>query len=303
MVTAPPRTIESEPRILYAADVVGLQDLTYKTVPGYRPLKLDLYVPKNVTVLKPAVVFIHGGGFEIGEPRSEFTYANWTQVLARLAARGYVVASITYRFSGEARFPAAVQDAKDAIRWLRKNAAIYGIDANKIIVWGPSAGGYLAAMVGTTCHAKALDADSAYPEVSSCVAAAVDWFGPTDFTILGSGGASKKFLGCEPSARTGEVSSAVNKLALCTKESLDAVNPISYVAADSPAFLVMHGESDPLVPVESSQRLVRALRAKNVPVELHTYPNLGHGFTGATDSQLNEILEATFKFFDEQKSK
>src|SRR5580704_14546475 len=100
---SPLPTVNSTTRIQYPHGVVGLQDVTYKVVRGYRPLKLDLYVPADIKRRHPAVVWLHGGGWEIGNPRADWTYGDWTQVLARLAARGYVVAAITYRFSHEAK--------------------------------------------------------------------------------------------------------------------------------------------------------------------------------------------------------
>jgi acetyl esterase/lipase len=280
-------TVRSIPRIQYPHGVVGLRDVTYKVVRGYRPLKLDLYVPTNTRVQHPAVIWIHGGGWEIGNPRADWTYGDWTQVLARLSARGYVVAAITYRFSHEARFPAAIQDVKDAVRFVRKHASLYGIDPSRVAAWGLSAGGHLAALTGTTCHTDALNGRTADPNVSSCVQAVVDWFGSTDFN-LGTQrpvmGAIADFMGCEPS--------------LCTAELLATGSPMTYVGDDAPPFLIMQGGADPIVPPIQSQALAEALKAHGVDVQLMVYPGLGHGFTGATHAQEQQMLETAFNFLD-----
>lgn len=280
-------TVDSATGIRYSNDVVGLRDITYKTVTGYRPLKLDLYVPRDTHTRHPAVIWIHGGGMELGNPRTDWTYGDWTQVLAELAGRGYVVAGITYRFSGEAIFPAAVLDVKDAIRFVRKNADLYGVDPDRLVAWGLSAGGYFSAMVGTTCQVDDFNAESSDPDISCCVQAVVDWFGPTDFNlgnIDAKSDAVLKFLGCDP----------------CAEELRAQASPVTYVTDNAPPFLIMQGGADPLVVPEQSQRLHELLKAHGVESQLIVYPGLGHGFNGATEDQLREILETTFTYIDQQ---
>ena len=277
-------TVHAAGRLTYPMHVVGLRDLTYKEVAGYRPLKLDLYVPENTTVRHPAVVWIHGGGWEIGNPRADWTYGDWTQVLARLAARGYVVAAITYRFNREAAFPAAIQDVKDAIRFVRKHADLYGVDSGHIAAWGLSAGGHLAALAGTTCHVDALNAGSSDPALSPCVQAVVDWFGPADFNLGASSSNVAKLLGCAAEA--------------CTHDELARGSPVTYVSEGAPPFLLMQGGEDPLVPPEQSARLEAVLKAHGDSVQRIVYPGLGHGFSGATPQQEQQFLDEVFRFFD-----
>jgi acetyl esterase/lipase len=287
---APLRTLTTAPRILYPGKVVGLQDLTYKTVPGFRPLKLDLYAPANTKVLHPAIIWIHGGGWEIGDPRSDWTYGDWTRVMAELAARGYVVAAVTYRFSGEAKFPAAIEDVKDAIRFVRKNAALYGADPNRIAAWGLSAGGHLAALAGTSCKADALNASAIDPETSSCVQAVVNWFGSSDFELaarnkpVAAMAAMANFMGCASK--------------VCTAEDWAVGSPVSYVSAGAPPFLIMQGADDKLVPPEQGQRLHDALKMQGADVRLIIYPGMGHGFEGASQQQQRELLDTVFRFFE-----
>src|SRR5579859_1700208 len=137
----------------FPGGVVGIPDLVYANIPGFRPLHLDLYRPgpARTPAPRPFVVYVHGGGWMTGHTRQSGAFSNWPEVLASLAARGYVVASVEYRLSGEARFPAAIQDVKAAIRWLRAHAAEYGIDKQHGLIWGASAGGKLASLTDTSC--------------------------------------------------------------------------------------------------------------------------------------------------------
>ena len=136
-----------------------LRDLAYATVPGFRTMTLDLYQPKRAPkdYPKPLLIFVHGGGWNSGDARQGGGFSDFPGVLAALAAKGYVVASVNYRLSGEAHFPAALQDVKAAIRWLRAHADEYGIDTSRVAVWGEEAGGQLAALAGTSCGVAALE--------------------------------------------------------------------------------------------------------------------------------------------------
>jgi acetyl esterase/lipase len=159
-----------------------LPDIEYASVLGFRPLTLELYLPADKKPT-PVVVYIHGGGFELGSTRMPKTPAgDWP--LVTLAARGYVMAGVAYRMTGEAKFPVAVQDVKAAIRFLRAHAAEYNLDPNRIGVWGESAGGYLTAIMATSCGAKEFEGVGENKDQSSCVQSAVDWFGPIDFAAM-----------------------------------------------------------------------------------------------------------------------
>jgi acetyl esterase/lipase len=292
--------LANQARMGFPDKVTGYMDLTYSVVRGYRPLKLDLYVPAGVAA-RPAVIWIHGGGWAGGSPRQPLgPYSDWRIVLERLAARGYVVAGATYRLSGEAKFPAAIQDIKTLTRWLRANAAEIGVDPGRIGVWGESAGGQLAALLGTSCGAKELEG-LADPSVSSCVQAVADWYGPTDFSQMDSQlipkgmkhdtpqSAESNYLGCQ--------------LSRCAPASMQLANPIAYVSAKTPPFLIMHGDADTAVPPKQSQILYDALRAKGVPAQLIYVPGANHIFAGATKAQYENALDTVFRFFDDKLAK
>jgi acetyl esterase/lipase len=125
-----------------------LRDVTFAEPLGFRPLTMDLYLPPEGGPPKPVVVFIHGGAWRSRTARDGGAFRDFPAVLASVAARNYVVASVNYRFSGEARFPAAVQDVALAIRWLRMHSAHFAIDSNRFVAWGSSAGGQIAAVLG-----------------------------------------------------------------------------------------------------------------------------------------------------------
>ena len=157
------------------ADVELLSDIEYGKV-GPRSLKLDLYRPKKMGTPVPGLIFIHGGGWSGGDKKVYRVHAS------RYAQRGYVAVSIAYRFSGEAPFPAAVQDAKCAVRWMRTQGKRYGIDPNNIAVLGGSAGGHLAMMVGYSSDVKELEGQGGHQHVSSRPQAVVNLYGPSDLT-------------------------------------------------------------------------------------------------------------------------
>jgi len=281
-VTTPaPAARDYAPRRLNFPDgVAAAFDVPYQALKGYRPVTLDLYQPRPRDYPLPLVVFVHGGGFGGGDGRHNGTFEDFPGALAALAAQGYVVASVNYRLSGEARFPAALLDVKAAIRWLKSHAAA---DATRVAVWGAGSGGQLAALAGVSCGVPALTASDIPADApSDCVQAVIDWYGPTDIRTAASATGFNAtdsdlgtFLGCEPAA--------------CPPGLAKLASPLSYVSATSPSFLIAHGGDDPVVPVAQSQALAAALKEKGVPAELVVYPGVGQGFArnGAADPVLN----------------
>lgn len=283
-------------RVSFPGGVVGLPMLTYAVVPWYRPLHLDLYLPPGKPAPRPLVIYIHGGGWMAGHPRQSGAFANWPDVLALIASRGYVVASIEYRFSGEAAFPAAIQDVKAAIRWLRAHATEYGIDPGRVVVWGGSAGGHLAALAGVSCGVASLSPTTekkaqiapAGPD-GDCVQGVVSWYGVFDFREArpGSHNATvRRFLGC---ADTG-----------CTRAQLAAASPATYVKSGEPPMLLIVGSADTVVGAQQSRDFAALLRSKDDPVQLLIIPGVNHSFVGPTAARTRaaslEALQRTFEF-------
>lgn len=297
--------------------VLAYPDLTYAVVTGFRPLKLDLFLPPDgdtASELRPVVVYVHGGGWAWGGPRRSGAYSDWPQVLAAIASEGYVVASVGYRFSLESPFPAAIHDVKSSLQWLRANAGHYRIDPSRFAIWGQSAGGHLAALAATSCGAEALQppADSlAAPvnpeaealraegassqDLSSCVQAVAGWYGVYDFKTqlehyerpTAGFAAPLAFLGCED--------------APCKDAAYRDASPLSYIDPSDPATLLIHGTDDTVVPASQSQRFYDALLANDVAASLTLIPDVGHSWIGAnaatTGAVSREALQLTIDFF------
>lgn len=240
--------------------------------------RLDIYLPEGDGPF-PVVVNLHAGGFKFGDKGM----IPGTLGQALLDA-GYAVVGVNYRLSGEAPFPAAVLDARAAVRFLRANAAAYKLDPDRIAAFGQSAGGNLAAMLGTAAEYTAFDdASLGNPEVSSAVQAVVNWFGPTDFGQMDAQAAAQ---GCAASDQThGEASSfesAYLGAPVATAPELVAqANPISYIDGAEPSFLVQKGEQDCTVAVENTRMLADALQAAGVTAEYDLLAGVGHGDTGS----------------------
>jgi acetyl esterase/lipase len=259
-------------------------NLVYARADG-KDLLLDLYVPESATNGRfPVVVWIHGGAWRSGSKEKP--------PAARLTARGYAVASISYRFSAEALFPAQIHDAKAAVRWLRANAAEYGLDPARFAAWGASAGGHLAALLGTSGGVAALEGTLGNQNRSSRVQAVIDFFGPTDFLKMDAAG-SKMHHDAPDSPESKLIGGPIQQNA----EKAARANPITYVSADDPPFLIMHGDRDPLVPHDQSRLLHEALKKAGVEATFETVEGAGHGFSGpeidrAVDAFLDRRLKA-----------
>lgn len=264
----------------WSNEAVILTDVVYSTIPGFRPLHLDLYRQAGVATPRPLIVFMHGGGWAYSNPRAGAALVDLPVVLAHLAERGYVVASIAYRLSGEAPFPAQLEDLQAAIRFLRGNAARFGIDGAQVGLWGMSAGAHLAALNAVNCAA------------GTCVQGFVGWFGAYDIAtyIRDQRDATnvKALFRCGPVA--------------CAAEVVDRASPIRYADGTDPPALLIHGQDDTNALSSQSERFAQQLRAAGSTAELLLIPGVQHGFIGPTEAAtrdaLRRALTATFDFFD-----
>jgi acetyl esterase/lipase len=254
--TAQPGTALGQ-RMMEVADATIHRDLVYKTVNG-AALTLDLYCPEKVSGPAPVIVWIHGGAWRRGGKRKCPAVA--------LVPDGYAVASIDYRLSSTAPFPAQIEDCKAAVRWLRANAAKYNLDADRIGVWGMSAGGHLAALLGTSGGVPELEGSGDNMQYSSRVQAVCAVAGPIDLPALTNVGPKRM------SAIEGLLGGPLEK----DKAKAIAASPIHYVSKDDPPFLIVHGEGDRVIPVEQSQRLYEALQKAGVNATLKILPQVGH---------------------------
>ena len=230
---------------------------------GGRPLHAEIARPKDPsTAPMPAVIWIHGGGWSGGSHKGN------TAVF--LATKGYFTASIEYRLSGEAKWPAQIEDCKLGVRWLRANAAKYNIDPARIGCWGSSAGGHLVACLGVMDDPR-FEGSGGYAGVSSGVQAVCDFYGPADMT-QGSAGIQGAQDGQDAQAPLGLFGAPFKDKPELWRDG----SPIVHVKAGDPPFLIVHGDADKTVPHEHSEKFVAALQKAGVPVELITVQRGGH---------------------------
>jgi acetyl esterase/lipase len=260
-----------------------LRNLEYACV-GERPLLLDLYMPESAPGPLPLIVWVHGGAW-LGGDKSDCPAVPWTRL-------GYAVASIGYRFSGEAIFPAQIEDCKAAVRWLRAHSGEYGLDPHRFGAWGASAGGHLVALLGTAAHVREWESVGEHREVSSGVQAVCDWFGPSDLTEMSA----------FPSVIDHDAPDAAEALLIGgpvqqNKEKAARANPITYVTPDAPPFLIQHGDRDDIVPINQSELLYAALREASVEVTYDVIEGAGHG---GPEFGSERVLGAVQEFFDRQ---
>lgn len=272
-VAQPPK----QPRQPPAPDNVILErDVEYGRA-GSRPLVLDLICPKAPSdAPRPVIVFIHGGGWSGGNK------SGGIGILMGYATSGnYVCASVGYRLSGEAKWPAQIHDCKTAIRWLKANAKKYNLNPEKIGVCGISAGGHLVNMLGTSGGVKELEGENGSPEQSSRVTCVVSFCGPTDLRVTDENrvvaGPVTGLLGGPPNEK---------------KEVAASASPITHVSKDDAPILLLHGTADKTVPFAQADSFHAALKAAGVDVTLMKLEGVGHGIGGP------EVMKAVRAFFE-----
>jgi len=239
-------------------------NITYLTASNY-DAKLDLYVTRTPDKPLPTLIWIHGGGWTGGIKES---YAGIPAYLAM----GMNVVNVEYRLARVAQAPAAVEDCRCALRWVIQHAKEYGIDVNRLVVSGGSAGGHLALTTGMVPASAGLDRQCPGPD-NLKVAAIVNWYGISDVNELLDGPNMKPY--------------AVTWLGSATDRDQIAkrVSPLSYVRAGLPPVITIHGDADPTVPYTQSVRLHKALSDAGVANELMTMPGGKHGFDCCTAAQ------------------
>jgi acetyl esterase/lipase len=271
------------------ADVDFTPDVEYGKG-GEKALKLDIIQPKEKPEKPmPVLVFIHGGGWRGGNKNAG------ARKLVPFARRGYFCATIDYRLSNEAKFPAQIEDCKCAIRFLRSKAKEYNLDPDRIGVWGSSAGGHLVALLGTSGGVKELEGKGGHEKFSSKVQAVCDWYGPADLVKIVEGGSH---------ARAGNpVELLLGGPVEENKDKAKLASPVTHVDKDDPPFLIMHGDKDPLVPLSQSKLLNEKLKAVNVETELVVIEGAGHGGAKFLAPQINRKIADFFDKHLKRKAK
>jgi len=284
---APPATPELPQEIIKDGYRI-LRDVVYG-VGGDTELKLDVYIPDEpVGCPTPAVVFIHGGGWRQGD--------KYPSRVPLLVEAGFIAVSINYRLSDVAPFPAAVEDAKCAVRWLRAHAEEYNVDVDKIGVWGGSAGGHLSLMVGLADGSLGLEGSGGWGEYSSRVQAVCSFYGPTDLTAI----AEQRGQPNRDLAHNAFIGGTLDEM----PDAFRLASPVHLVTADDPPLLMVHGDGDATVPLEQSQLLLDAYREREMEATLVVVENAGHGFKPLDEKQISpslaEINDKVLGFFIHQ---
>jgi len=239
------------------------RNITYCSMDGVE-LKLDAYYPASAKGRWPVLVYIHGGSWTGGDKRSPATQ----QDRVALVEAGFLVVSINYRLAPEYPFPAMIEDAKCAVRFLRAHADDYNLDPGRVGAFGNSAGGHIAALLGLADQSAGWDVGP-YLEYPSAVGAVADLFGPADLaTLLGN-----------------------NSERVFRDEDLAAASPVNHVTEEAPPFLILHGDGDSLVPLEQSRTLYERLTEHGARAELVVVQGGGHGFTPADSPDMNPTRE------------
>ncbi len=246
-------------------------DITYAQTDAWfghvtRNLKLDIMRPfskrsRNENKPYPCIVWVCGGGWLQMDIHAHLP--NFIE----LVRSGYVIASVEYRDSNQAKFPAQLQDIKSAIRYLRANAKRYGIDPDHIGIMGESAGGHLAAMTAVTGEHKEYD-QGPYLEFTSEVQAACSWYLPCDFT--------KMPVRDEITVAMSPESWLIGDSALRNPELVRMASPATYIDEHTPPFLLIHGTKDTVVPFHQSEIMYEALESRQIPVDLIAIEGADH---------------------------
>jgi acetyl esterase/lipase len=262
------------------------RNLEYARV-GDSALLLDLYRPESSGEPLPLIVWVHGGGWRNGSREG-------SQAIP-LSGRGYAVASINYRLTGVAPFPAQIEDCRAAIRWLRAIASKYNIDPKRVGVWGGSAGGHLVALLGTSGNVNKWDTVGGNTDQSAGVQAVCDFYGPSNFLVE------------DMPARARAAESPLGRLLGGPvderRDEARQASPVTYISADDPPFLIVHGDQDKTVSIAQSELLEDALKEAGVEVTFVRVKNGGHGFGPESDPNPMQIRERVLAFFDKHLKK
>jgi len=261
------------------------RDVVYAQMGG-RELALDLYWHPAADEPEPLVIWVHGGAWMSGNK-------TWMPPVLYLLDNGFAMASIDYRLSQEALFPAQIEDCKAAIRWLRANAARYNLNPDRIGAWGESAGGHLAALLGTAGGVAAWDQQGGNREYSSRVQAVCDWFGPSDLLQMG---ATKG--GFDHNAPDAPEALLIGGPVQENKERANRANPITYISSATPPFFIMHGDQDDVVPLGQSELLHRALVEAGLDSTLMIIPGMGHRVTKLRKEHRIKLRRSVIDFFE-----
>ena len=294
-MTQPERSTHVYEDYIPPADVSHIRrkwlDIPYARLSPFQ--SLDIYLPDDGDVPFPVIVYLHGGAFAIGDKRDIYVLN-----ILKSIKHGYALVSANYRLSGEAVFPAGLQDVKASIRWIRANGKRYQLDGSRIAIWGCSSGANYAAMICLTANVSELDdLGLGNPEYPCNVQAAVDWFGPTDFLKMDEqieeNGFGLANHGESDSPESRYLGAKISDVPL----RVELANPMTYVHEHMPPILIQHGRLDDLVPLQQSMIFVEKLEKYVSPdrFEFDIIEGAGHA---DPLFETEENMERVFSFLD-----
>jgi acetyl esterase/lipase len=263
---------------------------------GGKPRLADIYLPRGIDGRIPVILWVHGGGWRFGD-------RNLAPDLSRFfAQRGFAMISFDYRLSDEVIFPDPVVDVKTAVRWIRSIAGQYALDPERLGLWGSSAGGHLSACAALSREDQFLSDE--HRGFSSGVRAVVDGYGPTDFSRMDADRVEmpakvtdEETRIVKPTVPTGDADSyesrLIGKAVSTSPVEVQLANPVTYVGKHPPPFLILHGQSDPLVPWQQSRLLYDTLADAGNEVTLVLLENLAHGFFNNNDLDTVDVGTVT----------
>ena len=261
------------------AGIILRPDLAYDV---HVQQKLDLYLPAGRPAHpRPVIVYLHGGGWHRGSKD------DGRRLAFHFAAQGYAVACVDYRLSSDAEYPAQLEDSKSAVRWLRDNAGRYGLDPDHIGVVGVSAGGHLAALMGALNSNRLYESGGSLDQPSR-VQAVCDFFGPVDLLQLYE---TSKVLG---TPQADEIAQLLGGDPHVVETQALAANPVLFIDAETPPFLIIQGDKDTTVPPDQSQLLYDSLVKKHIGAHLHIIHGAGHTGPAYVAPDINAMVDAFF---------
>lgn len=259
---------------------------------GFRPLRLDLYLPPRTRPPAPVVVWLHGGAFMYGDRTALPPLLEQERIFTRLPLAGLAVAAIDYRLSSEATFPAQLEDVQASILWLRARHRELGVDPTRIATWGESAGGHLAAFAGVAGRANPTPRDEVeFADLTTEIQAVVDWYGPTDFAAMDrQAGPISRMLHDDPDSPESRLIGAPVQ---DRPDLVEQADPARWATSSAPPFLIMHGTHDGLVPFGQSEYLAGRLQELGVRVRFRPIEGADHVFEGYGEggALVDEVVE------------
>ena len=275
-------------------DIAIRREVAYAVKVGFRNLNLSFFSSADDDSIRPLIIWLHGGAFMFGNRMSPPPFLTVDNLYYKMVRAGYNVASIDYRFSGEAHWPAQLEDAIDAVTWLQNRAADLSIDPRKIAIWGESAGAHIAVCTGIRFNNQVRTGRNG--QQLEKIAAVVDWFGPIDFLKMDSQGPATAAHGQPHDAPDSPESLLIGAPIQSVPELVADANPLNFIDENSPAFHIRHGQDDRLVALGQSELLAEALSKQGIACDFEKIPGADHGFDGMKDSHL--LVDVGLKYLD-----